>query len=42
MSKLKEYKEISIEEIKEIDEFRTFIPENNMYDKIKEDIMVDA
>ncbi|ACP50089.1 ParB domain protein nuclease (plasmid) [Sulfolobus islandicus Y.N.15.51] len=38
MSKLKEYKEISIEEIKEVDEFRTFIPENNMYDKIKEDI----
>ena len=38
MSKLKEYKEISIEEIKEVDEFRAFIPENNMYDKIKEDI----
>ncbi|ADB88729.1 ParB N-terminal domain-containing protein [Saccharolobus islandicus] len=38
MSKLKEYKEIPIEEIKEVDEFKTFIPENNMYDKIKEDI----
>nr|WP_011229467.1 ParB N-terminal domain-containing protein [Sulfolobus sp. NOB8H2]CAA09155.1 hypothetical protein [Sulfolobus sp. NOB8H2] len=38
MSKLKEYKEISIEEIKEVEEFKNFVPENNMYDKIKEDI----
>ncbi|ACR42231.1 ParB N-terminal domain-containing protein [Saccharolobus islandicus] len=38
MSKLKEYKEVSIEEIKEVEEFKNFIPENNMYDKIKEDI----
>ncbi|MEM4114566.1 MAG: ParB N-terminal domain-containing protein [Saccharolobus sp.] len=38
MSKLKEYKTISIDLIKEVEEFKNFIPENNMYDKIKEDI----
>ncbi|BBL48332.1 ParB N-terminal domain-containing protein [Metallosphaera sedula] len=38
MSNLKEYKAIPVDLIKEVEEFRNFVPENNMYDKIKEDI----
>ncbi len=38
MSKLKGYSVVSIDIIKEVEEFKSFIPENNMYDKIKEDI----
>ncbi|BDB97470.1 ParB N-terminal domain-containing protein [Saccharolobus caldissimus] len=38
MSKLKGYSVVSIDIIKEVEEFKNFVPENNMYDKIKEDI----
>lgn len=38
MSKLKGYLTVSLDQIKEVDEFKSFINTNSMYDKIKDDI----